>query len=1099
MRSHRRLTFATLALTCLAAAAAENIEVCKDGRIELPGNITLGMQHYAPDWKLTYQTEASIELSSDSTGNEIKGIFTVANGAFNLEEKVHSENDESLTCSWQVSSSTPVETTSLSATFHLPFETFFSLPVLIDGNSVELVPDPKSKTLLTKSFQKLEIPGSKGRTLVSMPEGQTGNLYIYGYKDSPFQIRVFFTPRNEAITKAGLQLSIKSIPFLSTLPFSDNWSLFAGVRQPATFATVPGSLSSPNGDTVPPQTVRLEKNTINIADITKRYSRGDCAVLYNVFDCPKAGDMRLGFAADWWMEIYLNGEQVYSTMAHGNGTHAYTPDDHAVLVSFPKGKNVLAAKVLSGSEGWRFVAGIPSPAPKPIVYAANDEWKAVDMSAILVKDGTALDLSGNLDAPAGKYGRIVVGKDGLLTFENAPSKIARFHAFSGPINRSTWYNIPEEEFHEKIRLLADQAVRLGYNFFRIHQTLDTPMCWGAKEPLSINADSLDRWDYIISEFKKRGIYVQPLILAYGLHSNSPKEYSETLKNSDRHKLMMYLGNEYERTRFRYGAETLLNHVNPYTGLAWKDDPCIALVEFYNEQYAGTRVWQIIEEDAEARALLNDRWRAWLSDKFKDEIPGAIREELEGKALDQASVPDMRRPKGALANEFALFCQELVKNNNLWYEKVLQENGYTGLVTQNGSGNLFFTLAGWETLPVIDNHTYAAHPSNGRVNPGARISQQSSIESQGRYWRAVNAERSAGRPVFVGEFNHGFWNPYVYEAGLLFSAYAALQGYSSIAIHQNAVELTVKGYMYYNFLAAENPICRANEFLRSCLFKRGDVRRSSKRVRLSIPEEYYSSNANSWKAVSSEQSKLGLVTGFSLEFPWAKRAAGTAAPGKADMTLDPSSGALVFNDQGGWFSSVIDSKDTAFSLDACVKEMKKNGVLPESNITDPLQGIFQSDTGEITMRAEEKLLKVVTPGTEGVCIMAGKSETLGQMTVNSASSQGCVAITSVDGKNLSDSARMVLVYNTEVVNTGMELSANRVEMLKVGHAPTLMRTGKLDVTLRTANRGLRCYALAFDGTRREELPLSYENGLTGIRIDTTLLKDGPTPFFELVRE
>ena len=44
-----------------------------------------------------------------------------------------------------------------------------------------------------------------------------------------------------------------------------------------------------------------------------------------------------------------------------------------------------------------------------------------------------------------------------------------------------------------------------------------------------------------------------------------------------------------------------------------------------------------------------------------------------------------------------------------------------------------------------------------------------------------------------------------------------------------------------------------------------------------------------------------------------------------------------------------------------------------------------------------------------------------------------------------------------------------------------------------------YALGFDGSRREKLPLQAENGVIKISFDTAALKNGPTPFFELCAE
>ena len=88
----------------------------------------------------------------------------------------------------------------------------------------------------------------------------------------------------------------------------------------------------------------------------------------------------------------------------------------------------------------------------------------------------------------------------------------------------------------------------------------------------------------------------------------------------------------------------------------------------------------------------------------------------------------------------------------------------------------------------------------------------------------------------------------------------------------------------------------------------------------------------------------------------------------------------------------------------------------------------------------------------------------------------------------------------MVNSGMILSGSRASLIKFGIAPALMRTGTLELSLRNAGSGMVLYALAVDGTRVERLPLDPAvDGRLSIRIDTSKLAKGPTPFFELVRE
>lgn len=62
-------------------------------------------------------------------------------------------------------------------------------------------------------------------------------------------------------------------------------------------------------------------------------------------------------------------------------------------------------------------------------------------------------------------------------------------------------------------------------------------------------------------------------------------------------------------------------------------------------------------------------------------------------------------------------------------------------------------------------------------------------------------------------------------------------------------------------------------------------------------------------------------------------------------------------------------DKKFDISQAAKRLREAGILPADNATDPAKGVFQSDTGEITMRVKEELVKVATANTEAVALQA----------------------------------------------------------------------------------------------------------------------------------
>ena len=874
------------------------------------------------------------------------------------------------------------------------------------------------------------------------------------------------------------------------------WTVFADVASPVSLAAVPTVLAGAKGGSVSPTLTGLNEGSIDVAGLNGgRFRTRARALLFNEFTSPEPGVMEIGLSANWWMAVYLNGKEILSTLTFGNGSHKYIPNDHVVELPIRKGKNVLAMEVLSGHDGWRFVCGKPAP---PITYVANDEWKAPDMSRVQVQEGSALDLSSLVEKPAGQHGRVTIGRHGDLVFSAAPDRPIRMLGFNG-CPSSIWNEPDDEVFRSKVTLFSRAARRQGYSLFRVHGSLDRSLCEGATEDMSIQPDKLDRWDFLLSELKREGIYCHLVIFSFGLYERS-SVYRITFDERDMHKLHLYLGGEWEREHFCYGAETVLNHINPYTGLAWKDDPAIAFVEFYNEQELGLdRMGATLVAFPDTKAFLERKWRKWLCARHSGKVPQALEAELKGVALEAAPLPPLYDRKSELANEFALFRMHISTECAKWCKGVVRGTGYDGLITQyNASKKLAESAARWQVCEVVDMHSYYRHPIGGWGGVGTKVEQSSSLADAAGYWRYANSTRLSGRPFIVSEFNHCFWNPYQHEGGLVFGAYSALQGFSALEIHSGPVSLDVGTPKVGSFTCGASPVVRASEFLSACIFRRGDVAQAKSRVEMVVPKEALTTGGTSLGAVSTEQSRLALMTGFSLAFPWAERPQRTTDGGKAEMRILPT-GVSAVNAQD-WFVDVIESDNGDFSLPDMVQRMKGKGILSKYNISNPERGIFQSDTGEILMRSGEHLMQVKSPRTEAVSLEADNREVVGVLTVERSSVPACVAVCSATPEPVAMSERVVLIYSTEMVNTDMVVGHDRELMKNTGRGPALMRCGKLDATLTCeAPESFSLYALGFDGARREKLPLSVVDGQLRIRIDTATLAGGPTSFFELVKD
>ncbi len=103
-------------------------------------------------------------------------------------------------------------------------------------------------------------------------------------------------------------------------------------------------------------------------------------------EIPAGGYLVVNAAADWFMEWYLDGRRVYSTLSKGNGRNPLQLDAHSFAAPVDKGKHVLAVRIKPGSKGWSLTslgglaAGDPSDLAKRFaarngLRAGEPEWR----------------------------------------------------------------------------------------------------------------------------------------------------------------------------------------------------------------------------------------------------------------------------------------------------------------------------------------------------------------------------------------------------------------------------------------------------------------------------------------------------------------------------------------------------------------------------------------------------------------------------------------------------------------------------------------------------------------------------------------------------
>ena len=134
--------------------------------------------------------------------------------------------------------------------------------------------------------------------------------------------------------------------------------------------------------------------------------------------------------------------------------------------------------------------------------------------------------------------------------------------------------------HEQADKLVKEFRRYGINIVRMHYVSHrTPKEYPVLDSF-IEPIQLEKFDYFISKLKEQGIYVYfqlNIARKFGLANgivNAAKlpKYKNGVDNLNERMIELQ----------KMFHKEILDHVNPYTGIAYKDEPCISMMEIANE-------------------------------------------------------------------------------------------------------------------------------------------------------------------------------------------------------------------------------------------------------------------------------------------------------------------------------------------------------------------------------------------------------------------------------------------------------------------------------------------------------------------------------------
>lgn len=657
--------------------------------------------------------------------------------------------------------------------------------------------------------------------------------------------------------------------------------------------------------------------------------------------------------------------------------------------------------------------------------------------------GSALDFSGLglRDAPAGRYGRTVVVGD-HFEFERLPGVPQRFYG----VNLCMSLNYPT---HEEAECLITRLKRIGYNSIRLHHH-DRLSVKARADSTELDAANMDRLDYLIATAVREGLY-----LTTDVYVSRPVAWRAV--GIDREGAMpsaafkaLTIFHEGAYSNYLAHARAFLCHENPYTHRRLVDEPALTTLVTVNENWL-CMGWKHVCGLPEVASAYADWRKEFLSRPLSKSFASSVKENAEEldpwkeNAVTTIFFADMERKafarKAADLRKLGVRCPFSAGNHG--------PNTVPNQVVRS------------EVFEYVDVHSYVDHPTYLNTDPARRYQLPKGLVNRNYLdyfdtlpMNRVAFARVAGKPFAVSEWN--FCGPADARAmaGLYGGALAAVQDWS--AIHRFAYAHDIRHLADGPrepgaFDVSADPIMLATERQMLPLFLRGDLARAEPQVNLTIDE----------RALRSDGVKA--------------------------MPVDPS---------------VKTNLMFAARVSCGCRPVSGAANLPladYANMSSPVP--FAGTNACVSVDCEGRVLTVATPCTSGVAIPAGMSASVPDLSVRVTRTAATVAVTSLDGRPVRKSGRMLVSHLTDAKGRGAAFAdVARTIHASGGDGEILLADGcaEIDVRLENADE-FRVYALASTGERRFEVPHEAREGKLSFVARTRGADGMGVMEYEIVRE
>jgi hypothetical protein len=692
------------------------------------------------------------------------------------------------------------------------------------------------------------------------------------------------------------------------------------------------------------------------------------------------------------------------------------------------------------------------------------------------QDNALLDLRRMNEAESGQSGFIRLSQDGM-GFVRGDGKAIRFWGVASNPNVK-WTS---EQIEAHFRFLAKR----GVNFVRMH-------CHIADESPGAEITDIDEaerdtiWRYVAAA-KKNGIYL--LISPYWYHRRIPASWKlEGYQAGD-----MPVGSLFVSRRYTEAYKTWLRKLylpeNPYTGLALKDDPTLAICKFKNEDGL---LWYTFDKIAQPYKLaLRQRFAAWLKQKY-----GSL--EKARSAWGSAKVPgddwDRQLPGFHITWEFTQPLPQGPKAKRMtdelafrahvqrqWYAEIEQfhrkELGIRQLTTPNSwrgaDPRMLGDLERWtySVCDVITDNRYTGGLHQG-PRRGYMISQGDVMANWSMTRRPLelpcNVKQVMGHPFIITETAWSNPNRYQSEGPMMMAAYMSLTGVDTACwFHPSAPQWD------------SDP-----------RFPFGD--KSWKKWTGSLPMQMdmFPASALMFRKAMVDQGDVVVREIRSKEDLFARKPTIIAEGQLFDPIQDEKDlrGGGDDVDRVSRLAFLVGPVHVGFD-----KPDTSSFVANLTEFVDPQAGTITSNTGQIHLDYKRGLFKVDTPcgkGVAGFLASAGGVFELSGLTIRSDNEYAAVQVVAMDDKPLARSEKIFIQVGTVARLTGFgtieakvkqqDRSFDGLKITRIGQPP--LRIANARVRIELDNESIRrATKLDHNGYPSGNVPLQRKGKILRLQV------------------